>query len=101
MANEINGEDVSGMVKHWLGCPVNGYLGSSYGSDALALLQKPMASGLGDAFIRKMETDIPLVGSLRGGVIDIHFERVSNQRKRLLINVAGNLVTVDDAGNTL
>ncbi len=100
MANEITGEDVHGMAVHWLGCPVNGYLGSPYGADPQALLQKPLACGLGDAFVRKMEQDIPILQALPGGAVDVHFENVSrtNDRKRLVLNVMGSLVSVDSAG---
>lgn len=99
MANEVNGGEVQGMVGHWLGTPVNGYLGSSYGSDPQSLLQKPNAAGLGDAFVAKMENDIPVIGALQGGAVDVYFENVSNDTNRLIISVANSLVSVDSAGN--
>lgn len=99
MANEVNGEEVLGMVGHWLGTPPNGYLGSSYGSDAQVLLQKPNAAGLGDAFVAKMQTDVPLVGALQGGAVDVYYQNVTNDTNRLVINVADSLISVDSAGN--
>lgn len=93
--SKINGEELQGMVSHWLNTPPNGYLGSSYGSDPKSLLQQPNAAGLGDAFIDKMSTDIPLVGALPSGAVNVYFEDISNDRRRLLIEVSDGLVTVD------
>lgn len=97
--NVVNGEEVQGMVGHWLGTPVNGYLGSGYGSDPLTLLQKPMTAGLGDAFVQKMEVDVPVIGALQGGAVNVYFEDRDNRSKNLLITVADSLVRVDAEGN--
>lgn len=98
MANEVNGEEVQGMVGHWLGSPVNGYLGSGYGSDPLALIQKPMSAGLGDAFVQKMETDVPVIGALQGGAVNVYFENRNNSSKNLIVNVMDRLVRIDNTG---
>ena len=37
----ITGTGIQAMVSDWLDTPVNGYLGSGYGSDTRALLQRP------------------------------------------------------------
>lgn len=99
MANEVNGEEVQGMVGHWLSTPTNGYLGSSYGNDAPSLLQKPNAAGLGDAFLAKLTKDVPLLSALPGGAVNLYLERVGNDSNRLVINVADSLIRVDSAGN--
>ncbi|WP_313453341.1 hypothetical protein [Stutzerimonas nitrititolerans] len=98
MANEINGEEVHGMVGHWLATPVNGYLGSGYGSDPQSLIQKPMSAGLGDAFIQKMERDVPVIGILPGGAVNVYFEDRDNRSKNLIVNVMDRLVRVDSTG---
>lgn len=100
MQNKINGAEVQDMVRHWLETPPNGYLGSGYGSDPQSLLQQPMSSGMGDAFIDKMIADIPLLASLPAGAVNIYFEDIGNDRKRLLIQIADSLVTVDSEGVT-
>lgn len=86
------------MVGHWLSTPPNGYLGSGYGADPQSLLQKPMSAGLADAFVSKMEKDVPLIGALQGGAVNVYFEDRTNDSKYLHINVLDSLVSVDSAG---
>ena len=86
------------MVGHWLGVPVNAYLGSGYGSDAQSLLQKPMSSGLGDSFLQKMERDVPVIGLLPGGAVNVYMQDRDNRSKDLIVNVLDRLVTVDERG---
>lgn len=97
MNNVVDSQELTGMVEHWLGTPPNGYLGSSYGSEIRALLQKPNSAGLGDQFIDKMAEDIPLVGALPSGAVNVYFEQRDKESKRLLIEVADRLVAVDEA----
>jgi len=93
----INGEEVSGMVEHWLTTPPNGYLGSSYGSDVKALLQLPNSAGLGDQFIDKMNADLPVISALPADATDVYFEQVDKETKRLIIRVVDSLVAVDES----
>lgn len=92
----INGDDLARMVRHWLATPVNGYLGSGYGSDIHALLQQPQASGLGDEFIDKMMADIPILRQLPRGSVNVYFEEVGNDSKRLLIQVGDIEIPYDE-----
>lgn len=98
--NILNGAEVQGMVTHWLSTPPNGYLGSDYGSDPQALLQTPMAAvGLGDAFLDKMRQDVPVIGALPAGAVNVHLEKMSNRNdgKRLLIEVLDSVVSVSQS----
>ncbi len=52
----ITGNEIQGMVGHWLKTPVNGYLGSDYGQDVKALLQQPQTDGAPDAFLQKLRS---------------------------------------------
>lgn len=99
MANILNGAEVQDMVLHWLKTPPNGYLGSGYGADLMALLQRPMAEGIGDAFIDKMIADIPVLGALPAGAVNIYYEDSGNDTKLLHIQVLDSLITVDNLGN--
>lgn len=83
----ITSNDVADMVRHWLSTPVNGYLGSSYGSDPLSLLQLPNSDGIGDAFIDKMLFDLPVLKQMARGTINVFYETTSKDTKRLLIQV--------------
>ena len=98
MANKLNGAKVHNMVRHWLKTPVNGYLGSSYGSAPQDLLQKPMSSGLGDAFVAKLKQDVPVIGLLPGAT-DVYFEDKGIDTKILHIDVLDSLVSIDSLGN--
>lgn len=91
----IDGQEVSGMIEHWLTTPPNGYLGSSYGADAKALLQKPNSAGLGDQFIDKMINDVPVLAAMPSAALNVYFEQVDKESKRLIIQVADTLVEVD------
>lgn len=92
----ITGDDIARMVQHWLSTPPNGYLGSGYGSDPKALLQLPNADGLGDAFIDKMLVDIPILKSLPRGSVNVYFETINKDQKRLLIEVGDTLIPFDE-----
>lgn len=98
MANKLNGEELQGMVRHWLKSPAEGYLGSGYGSSPLELLQKPMTSGLGDAFVQKMENDILLLTSLPKGAVSVYFEDKGNDSKVLHVVCYDSKISVDGSG---
>lgn len=92
----IGSDDIAGMVRHWLGTPPNGYLGDSRGCDPLSLLHQPSTSGLGDAFIEKMLTDIPILRQLPRNAVNVYFEQVTKDRKRLLIEVGDVTIPYDE-----
>lgn len=83
----ITSDDLERMVRHWLSTRPNGYLGSGYGCDPKALLQKPQSSPLADEFINKMFVDLPILRQLPRGSVNVFFEQVSKDTKRLLIQV--------------
>ena len=76
--------DLTRMVSHWLGCPPNGYLGQSYGSDVKAILQSPMASGLADGLIAKCRQDIPLLGLAQPGTLNVYSYDVDIDKKAIV-----------------
>lgn len=98
MVKKLNGQELEGMVRHWLKAPAGGYLGSPYGSSPLELLQKPMTAGIGDAFIQKMESDLLLVASLPKGAVNVYFEDKGNDSKVLHVTVYDSKVSVDSSG---
>ena len=67
----ITGNEIQGMVGHWLKTPVNGYLGSDYGQDVKALLQQPQADGAPDAFLQKLRSDVTVLQALPAGSINL------------------------------
>jgi hypothetical protein len=94
MQNIVTAQEVQGMVSHWLATPVNGYLGSSYGNDLAALLQRPMSAGLADNFLQKMITDIPILGALPEGSVNIYLVDKAgyNDKKELTLEILGDLI---------
>lgn len=98
MANKLTATEIQGMVRHWLSTPPNGYLGSGYGTDVMAMLQNPMGAGIGDGFIAKMREDLPIIGALPAGAINVYFEDKGNDSKILWIDVSGSLVGIDSLG---
>jgi hypothetical protein len=61
-----------------------------HGCDPKSLLQLPNSDGLGDAFIAKMLTDIPLLRQLPRGSVNVYFQQITKDSKRLLIE-AGDI----------
>ena len=90
---QITARDLSGMVRHWLGCPPGGYLGSDYGSDVAALLQTPQSGGLADGLIAKARADVPLLAQAPGAV-DVFAQPVGVDQLAITMSVAGELIDV-------
>lgn len=92
----IVSEDMVRMVRHWLSTPPNGYLGSPYGCDPKALLQQPQSSGLADEFIDKMMTDLPILKQLPRGTVNVFFQPIGKDGKRLLIQVGETMIPFEE-----
>lgn len=99
MATQITARDVTDMVRHHLGCPIDGYLGSGYGSDLKSLLQTPMASGLADGVIAKAKQDVPLLETAAPGSVNVYMQDLGMDKKGLFFEVGGELVPMD-SGST-
>ncbi|MCK9394231.1 MAG: hypothetical protein M0Q44_01405 [Methylobacter sp.] len=95
--SEITGQDIQGMITHWLGCPVEGYHGSDYGQDLKALLHNPQASGQADEFIAKLKADIPILQAFPVGSINLYGVQTSPDRLDLVLEVAGQTFTIPSA----
>lgn len=83
------------MVKHWLATPVNGYLGSDYGQDLKGLLQRPMADGMGDVVLQKLRNDVPVLGVVPAGSVNLLQIDSYPDKRTFCIEVAGNLINID------
>ena len=94
MAIQITPRDVTDMVRHHLGCPVDGYLGSGYGSDLKALLQTPMATGLADGVIAKAKQDVPLLESAPSGSVNVYAADLDMDKEGIFFEVGGDFVSV-------
>jgi len=92
----ISSEDIVRMVQHWLSTPPNGYLGSPYGCDPYSLLQKPQSSSLADEFVDKMMTDLPILRQLPRGTVNVFFQNVGKDSKRLLIQVGETMIPFEE-----
>lgn len=80
------------MVRHWLGCPPNGYLGLRYGSDVNSLLQTPMAAGLADALIAKAREDIPLLQAMDGNAVNVYAYDKAMDHKVIAFEINGQFI---------
>lgn len=87
--NAINAQDIQRMITHWLSTPVNGYLGSDYGSDVKSLLQKALHSGVADAFIAKMKKDLPILSVIPQENIGLYSVPEPPDKIRIYIAIAG------------
>lgn len=85
------------MVTHWLGCPPNGYLGSDYGADVKSMLHTPMSSPAADDLIAKCRLDIPLLSVAPPGTLNVASSDVDFDRKEILFEVMGQVISVEAA----
>lgn len=92
----ITGKDIQMMVRHWLSTPVNGYLGSDYGQDIKSLLQRPLSDGMGDAILQKLRQDVPVIGVLPAGSVNLLQINKAPDKVTYCIEVAGNIINLDD-----
>jgi hypothetical protein len=99
--NTLNMLEVADMVRHWMETPTGAYLGQSYGNDIKSLLQQPQNAALGDAFVEKLITDVPVLGNLPSGTVNVYMENVGKEQQRLIIDLAGTVVTSELLGNYL
>jgi hypothetical protein len=86
--------DIEAQIQHWLSTQVDGYIGSTYGTDITELLQNPMAAGLADAFLTKLRTDIPLLQLLPANAVDLYYIDTAPDKRTLFISVAGRSIRI-------
>jgi len=91
---KISSTDIQSMVSHWLATPLNGYLGSGYGQTVTDLLQTPLRAGLADAVIAKLRADVPILGALPRGAINLYSEPDGVDKLRIYIDVNGSKIDV-------
>jgi hypothetical protein len=94
---KISTSDLQDMIRHWLETPVNGYLGSGYGSIVPDLLMQPQKTGKADAVLTKLRNDVPLAGALPSSALNIFMVQDGPDKKRLYIDAAGQDI---DLGTT-
>lgn len=82
------------MARHWLSCPPNGYLGSSYGAPVKDILQTPQQSGLVDDLIAKFQADVPLAQRAPSGAINVYSFAEGIDTKNVVFEVMGNLIPI-------
>jgi len=86
---KITGPELEAMVEHWLKTPVCGYLGSGYGQDIRALLQKPQSDREANALIRKLKADLLILTSLPPDAINLYGTPDGVDSYRIVLEVAG------------
>ncbi len=92
--NKITATDAQDMVTHWLATPVNGYLGSSYGSNVPEQLQKPMRTAGWDAVVRKVKNDVPLLGALPSNAVNIYAIDKGPDKRFYYFDISGSQVAL-------
>ncbi|WP_186083645.1 hypothetical protein [Burkholderia gladioli] len=93
---KITTTDVQDMASHWLETPLNGYLGSSYGSNIPDFLQRPLATGQADGVITKLRADVPLIGALPAGSVNLYAQDVPPDQRNYFLDIAGQAVEIGD-----
>lgn len=88
---QITGDDIQRMIRHWLMTPENGYLGSNYGSNVRALLQRPQIGDQRrvDAFLAKLRADVPVLQAMPGDALSVYAQPEGVDRLRIVLSVAG------------
>lgn len=88
----ITGTDIEGMVQHWLHTPAGSYLGSDYGSNLKDLLQRPQSEVAANAVIDKLRRDVPLLGALPAGEVNLYSVAGGADKAYFVIEVAGRAI---------
>jgi type IV secretory pathway protease TraF len=91
----INANDLQTMAIHWIQTPVNGYLGSDYGSDPYALLGAPQNAGIADGYLAKLRADIAIMAALPSDTVGLFSEQIGVDGVNIFLNVAGDFVQLD------
>lgn len=99
MSAQITTQRIQAMVTDWLRTPVNGYLGSSYGQDLKRILHNPLTSPLADWQVAKLRKDVPALGMLPEGAVNIYTTHDQRDQLKLFVELAGQLIPVDDASS--
>lgn len=95
---QITGDDIQRMIRHWLTTPENGYLGSGYGSNVRALLQRPQLADQRrvDAFLDKLRADVPVLQALPSGAVSIEAQPTGVDQLRIVLSVAGRVYDLSE-----
>ncbi len=93
----LTAQYVQRMISHWLRCPPNGYLGSSYGSGVQDLLQMPFTQATADALVAKLRTDVPPLNLLPASAFNVWSRPTGADGVNLFIEVAGVEVFLGEA----
>jgi len=94
-AGSITPAQIEKWVLHWLSTPAGSYYGSSYGHNLKDPLQRPMMDLRMEEVIEKMIFDIPILGALGAGAINIMaYEGKGSTDADLVIEVAGMTIPV-------
>lgn len=100
--NLVTADEIVDMVTHWLQTMPNTFLGSDYGGVGIIkeILHKSMRSAVANSIIEKMKKDIPILSVMPSGMINIYMQDKAgrNDTKVLYIDVASNVITVDQNG---
>lgn len=93
----ITGDDIQAMISHWLNTPTNGYLGSDYGSDLKALLQRAQSDPrLANYFIAKLRREVPVLALLPAHQVGLYAVPEGLDRLRLTLEVAARTYALND-----
>ncbi len=91
---KIDANDVQKMVRHWLGTPTYGYLGSDYGQDAKSMLQKPISTVEADEFLEKLRNDVEILQVMPQGTVNLFSYPEDVDKLKLVIEIAGTEIKV-------
>jgi hypothetical protein len=86
------------MIAHWAATRPYSYYGSTYGAPTEEMLQKPLSSPIADSYLAKMREDIPVIGMLPSGTINLYAQNNGMERKDIIIEINGSTVSLADLG---
>ena len=92
----VTGLEIQYKVRHWMASPVYGYLGSDYGNDLKAILQRPQNNSLADEQLAKLKKDIAATQIIPASDVNIYAVHTPPDKVELVIEIAGRGVVFRD-----
>lgn len=90
-------QHIIAMIEHWLSTPPNAYIGSRYGAPLNDLILNRLSAPVGNAFIAKMKTDIPILNQLGPDQLSLYSDTEGHETRIIYLRVGNVNINLNKA----